>query len=58
MNWTENESGPDCACGNPTVVKLTPDGSAVLLCIFHTQETGLFTPLPARRPDNWPELLA
>jgi hypothetical protein len=55
VNWTENEAGPDCACGNPTVVKLLPDGiAAVLLCVFHSPESGLYTPLPAQRPDSWP----
>jgi hypothetical protein len=53
--WTENESGPDCACGDPTVVKLLPDGNAVLVCFFHTRNSGLYTPLPAQRPADWPE---
>jgi hypothetical protein len=48
--WRENEDGPDCACGEPTVVKLLPDGTAVLLCFFHTGEAGAYTRLPAERP--------
>jgi len=51
--WTENEDGPDCACGNPTVVKIMPDGKPVLVCFFHTSEAGMVTPLPAERPAGW-----
>ena len=52
--WRENEDGPDCACGEPTVVKLLPDGTPVLMCFFHTAEAGAITRLPAERPDGWP----
>lgn len=54
QQWRENEDGPECSCGNPTVVKLMPDGSAALLCLFHTSEAALFTSLPAERPAGWP----
>lgn len=53
MTWTENEPGPDCSCGNPTVVKATPDGNFVLLCFFHTAEAGAVTVLPPERPPDW-----
>jgi hypothetical protein len=72
VSWTENEDGPwckHCACklptdqevcdadhGWPTVVKLMPDGSAVLMCFGHTAEAGLAIPLPAERPGNWPDM--
>jgi len=52
--WTENEDGPECGCGNPTVVKIHPDGRALLLCLFHTIGEGLITELPAERPVGWP----
>jgi hypothetical protein len=51
--WTDNEDGPDCACGNPTVVKILPSGRAILLCLFHTAESGSYTELPAERPADW-----
>jgi hypothetical protein len=51
--WVSNEPGPDCSCGNATVVKQTPDGGFVLLCLFHTADAGLITALPDHRPDNW-----
>ncbi len=53
-NWTDNEDGPDCQCGNPTVVKLMPDGKPVLMCLFHTGEAGAIFPLPSERPETWP----
>ena len=52
--WTENEDGPDCACGNPTVVKIMPGGQVVLMCLFHTREAGAFTYLPPDKPEGWP----
>lgn len=52
-DWTNNEDGPDCACGNPTVVKLTNDGP-LLLCLFHTDKAGASFELPRERPDDWP----
>jgi hypothetical protein len=52
--WRENEDSPDCACGEPTVVKILPDGRAILLCFFHTGEAGAYTVLPAERPAGWP----
>lgn len=62
MEWKETEDGPDCTCGNPTVVKLTMkrDGSesAILLCLFHTAEEGMATELPAVRPADWYERIA
>lgn len=55
MNWTENEDGPECSCGNPTVVKFSHDtGRAFLLCLFHTPEAGCWFQLPVERPDDWP----
>jgi hypothetical protein len=36
------------------VVKILPDGRAVLLCLFHTADAGLASPLPAERPSGWP----
>jgi len=52
--WTENEAGPDCECGNPTVVKVMPSGKPVLMCLFHASAAGLVTELPAVRPAGWP----
>lgn len=56
--WTNNEDGPDCTCGEPTVVKLVEalhSGSkrAVLLCLFHSGEAGRIVPLPTQRPANF-----
>jgi len=48
--WTENEDGPICVCGEPTVVKIMPDGVPVLLCLFHTRESGAVKRLPADKP--------
>lgn len=53
MPWTENEDGPDCCCGNPTIVKILPDGDPVLMCFFHTAETGMITKLPLAKPADW-----
>jgi hypothetical protein len=53
-DWADNENGPDCACGNPTVVKITPGGAAILVCFFHAGEEGMCAPLPAERPEAWP----
>jgi hypothetical protein len=55
MEWTDNEEGPDCFCGNPTVVKKQDDGSW-LLCLFHTHEAGTMFPLPPEKPDGWPTI--
>jgi hypothetical protein len=55
--WQENETGPDCSCGNPTVVKLLPNSVPVLMCLFHSGEAGLMTRLPAERPADWYEKL-
>lgn len=52
--WTENEDGPDCECGSSRIVKITPNGNAVLMCLFHTGEAGAVTGLPAEKPDGWP----
>jgi hypothetical protein len=51
--WRNNEDGPRCECGNPTVVKLLPDGTAIFLCLFHAQGEGLYRKLPAQRPAEW-----
>ena len=55
--WTDNEEGPECDCGNPTVVKLSP-GGPVLLCFFHTDEEGLARSLTAEKPEGWPKVEA
>jgi hypothetical protein len=52
-DWIDNEDGPECKCGSPTVVKIMPGGRAVLLCIFHTAEYGLAMLLPQSKPDDW-----
>jgi hypothetical protein len=49
--WTENEDGPVCACGEMTVVKITPDGKPVLMCLLHTKEAGAVTRLPLAKPE-------
>ena len=54
--WVNNEDGPDCYCGDPTVVKTTEAGSAVLLCLFHNNEAGAIFRLPTDRPDNFATL--
>lgn len=54
--WIDKEKGPECFCGMPTAVFLCEDGTAALLCIFHTDEAGAMFPLPSERPDNWPEI--
>lgn len=51
--WQNNEDGPTCFCGNPTVVKEAGNGRFVLLCLFHTAEEGSWFVLPAERPETW-----
>jgi hypothetical protein len=46
----DGEAGPDCECGDPTVVRIMPDGSPALLCLFHDGEAGRITALSAERP--------
>ncbi len=53
--WVNNEDGPTCDCGEPTLVKTTED-RAILLCFFHTSETGCYVSLPPMAPDNWADL--
>lgn len=53
-DWQNNEDGPLCVCGNPTIVKLSSDGPA-LLCLFHISGAGALFPLPIERPDDWPD---
>lgn len=48
--WTENEAGPACSCGESTVVKIIPPGRPVLLCFFHTGESGAYAGLPEAKP--------
>lgn len=52
--WTDNEPGPTCICGNPTIVKADSPHHALLLCLFHTAAEGAAWTLPADRPANWP----
>jgi hypothetical protein len=47
-DWIQNEDGPECYCGSPTVVK---DG--LLVCFFHTSEEGCYFRLPPQAPDDW-----
>jgi hypothetical protein len=54
--WTGKEKGPDCFCGCPTWVEPVGSGPPILICIFHSKEAGASFPLPADRPDNWPNL--
>jgi hypothetical protein len=54
--WIDHEKGPECFCSMPTGVIVHEDGTADLLCIMHTYEAGAMFPLPAERPDNWPDL--
>lgn len=54
--WVNNESGPDCHCGNPTLVKVNSMGGAILLCLFHTSAEDVYWQLPEQRPDDWPNL--
>jgi len=54
--WVNNEDGPDCTCGDPTVVKTVATGGAVLICLFHTNEAGVSYRLPDEAPDNWSEM--
>jgi hypothetical protein len=53
--WVNNEDGPDCFCGGPTVVKILPDG-AFLLCLFHERAEGKLYQLPNEAPDEFPNL--
>lgn len=50
--YVENEDGPECTCGMPTVVKMV-DGGAGALCLFHTAEAGAFFRLPEMTEKNW-----
>lgn len=53
--WTK-EKGPRCYCGCATWVEPSWGGAPRLVCIFHTKEAGASFPLPAERPDKWPDL--
>jgi len=55
MNWIHGEEGPDCFCGNPTIVWIIGE-RASLICLFHTPKEGASFPLPAEKPDTWPNL--
>lgn len=54
--WANNEDGPDCYCGNPTVVKIIPPRGAILICLFHTSAEGVYQQLPDEAPNNWDEV--
>lgn len=55
--WIKSEMGPECYCGNPTIVHVAEDGRAMLMCFFHTYEAGASFALPkGGRPDGWPNL--
>jgi hypothetical protein len=54
--WTQGEAGPTCFCGWPTVVMIHEDGKASLMCFGHTKAEGALFPLPAARPDKWPDM--
>jgi hypothetical protein len=54
--WIQSEQGPECYCGWPTVVVVHENGLASLMCFGHTKEEGAMFPLPANKPDNWPNL--
>ena len=58
MNWINKEKGPECFCGMPTVISVTPDEKEVhLLCIFHSDADGAMFPLPVNgRPEHWPNM--
>jgi hypothetical protein len=56
--YVENEDGPDCVCGNATVVKFV-DGVPGLMCLFHTSEAGVYSRLPPdMTEENWQSILA
>ena len=55
MTWTAKEPGPKCYCGCPTIVCVI-GGLANLMCIAHTKAEGVMFPLPAARPDKWPDM--
>ena len=55
MDWIDNEKGPKCGCGMPTLVKIM-DGKPLLFCVFHEQEEGACWSLPKERPDNWADI--
>jgi hypothetical protein len=55
--WVNNERGPDCFCGDPTVVKTEGLKKPALLCIFHSRDAGAMFTLPDTRPEWWPEPL-
>lgn len=45
MSWADGDLGPECECGDTTVVKRLPDGRLVALCLFHDGEAGRYIPL-------------
>lgn len=53
--WVDNEEGPTCVCGGPTMVKVNDLNAPVLLCLFHTADAGVVWSLPGERPADWPE---
>lgn len=62
--WVNNESGPTCQCGDPTLVKQATDGKWMLVCLTHTAAEGASWQLPKRpprglpdSPNDWPAFL-
>lgn len=56
-DWIDNEPGPVCHCGSATVVKVNYEG-AVVLCLFHSAEAGMYGQLESIAPDDFTETVA
>ena len=54
--WTHGEPGPKCFCGRDTNVMICADGKVNLMCLAHTKEETALFPLPATRPEKWPDM--
>jgi hypothetical protein len=55
--YVNNEVGPDCSCGEPTIVKFV-NGSPLLVCFFHSGPAGSYNKLPPITEENWQRLMA
>ena len=51
MRWTGEEKF-DCYCGTRSAV-LVQEGRVELFCFGHTYESGMVTPLPSEKPEDW-----
>lgn len=51
--WTDRERGPECYCGMPTTVMFFGPHEPVLVCLFHSYESGSSWELNFPRPEGF-----